>query len=71
MQGNSNTGKPVKLDGIEPEEFYYYYLFWEDFHVLKVLPHGQGTLAERRWLIDLLKIFEKNYTQIEILQSAK
>jgi hypothetical protein len=60
--------KPVRLQGVNFEEFYYYYLIWEDWHGLKVLPHGKGTLAERRWVIDIIKIFEKVYDEVRALR---
>jgi hypothetical protein len=62
------TGKPVRCEATPWDVFFYYYQLWEDFHVLRVLPHGQGTLAERRWLLDLLKIFEKVFAQVENLK---
>jgi hypothetical protein len=68
---NNEDGKPVRLQGLDFNEFYYYYLIWEDWHVLKVLPHGKGTLSERRWVIDLVKICERTYDQIELLKDEQ
>ena len=68
---NNENGKPVFCDAVQWDEFYYYYQIWEDFHVLRVLPHGEGTLAERRWLLDLLKIFERTYNATEALIEEK
>lgn len=64
---NNKDGKPVRLDGISFNDFYFYYQIWDDWHWLKVLPHGRGTLSERRWVLDLLKIFEKTYLNVEAL----
>ncbi len=64
---DNETGKPVYVSGIKFEDFYYYYIIWEDWHVIGQLPHGKGTLSERRWLLDLLKIFEKANMQVENL----
>ena len=68
---NNENGKPVFCEAVQWDEFYYYYQIWEDFHVLRVLPHGEGTLAERRWLLDLLKIFERTYNATEALIEEK
>ena len=62
---DNETGKPVYLKGLTFTEFYYYYIIWEDFNILKTLPHGQGTLQEKRWVLDTIKFFEKANTQIE------
>lgn len=56
---DEETGKPVKVEGISIQEFNYYYVLWDDYHWLRTLPHGQGTLAERRWVLETIKIFEK------------
>lgn len=64
---NNRDGKPVRLEGISFDEFSYYYRIWDDWHWLKILPHGRGTLHERRWLLDLLKIFERTYLQVQAL----
>jgi len=54
-----DTGKPVPCEGIDHEEFNYYFNLWDDFHFLKLTPSGRGTNAERRWVIDFIKMFEK------------
>lgn len=64
---NDKNGKPVRLEGVSIREFNYYYQIWDDWHYLRVLPHGKGTLHERRWVLDLIKIFEKVYNQIQAL----
>jgi len=56
---DEDTGKPVRVEGISIQEFNYYYVLWDDYHWLRTLPHGQGTLAERRWVLETIKIFEK------------
>ncbi len=68
---NDETGKAVYQDAVSSKEFFHYYLIWEDFHYLHVLPHGKGTLHERRWLLELLKIFEKASKQVEHLVELK
>ena len=68
---NNENGKPVFCEAVQWDEFYYYYQIWEDFHVLRVLPHGRGTLDERRWLLDLLKIFERTYNATVALIEEK
>ena len=59
------TGKPVRLPAVKWQEFNFYYELWDDFFYLGVLPHGKGTLDERRWLIDIIKIFQKTFKQVE------
>jgi len=56
---DGSTGKPVRCDGIMMEEFNFYFQLWDDFHFLKLLPHGKGSADERRWVIDFIKLFEK------------
>lgn len=68
---DAETGKPIRLDAVSFEEFNFYYQIWEDFFYLKVLPHGKGTLDERRWLIDLIKIFLKTYNSVESMIQEK
>jgi len=52
-------GKPIRVQGTDIEAFNYYFTVWDDFHYLRMLPHGRGTLAERRWVVDIIKVFEK------------
>ena len=59
------TGKPIRCDGINNEDFFYYYKLWEDFHFLKILPEGKGTSSERRWYLDFIILFEKTHGEIE------
>lgn len=57
---DEDTGKPVKLIGIDISVFAYYYKLWEDYHYFG-LPGGRGSSSERRWLLEHLKTFEKAY----------
>lgn len=59
------TGKPIRCEGLNYQELMYYVTFWDDFHYLNVLPHGAGTLKERRWLIDTIKMFERCYIGVQ------
>ncbi len=68
---DEETKKPIRLLGLTNEEFYHYYNIWEDFHVTRILPHGQGTLKERRWVIDLIKAFERAYKEVEVFVDRK
>jgi len=61
---DEETKKPIRLECISQIEFYYYYQIWEDYHYFG-LPNGNGTAKERRWLLDLLKIFEKTHKQVK------
>lgn len=61
---DDETGKKVPIDGCKPEEFNFYYLLWDDYHWLKTLPHGEGTLTERRWVLEIIKMFEKTHTEV-------
>lgn len=61
---SAKNGKPVRCDGITLEEFNYYLQLWDDFHFLKLLPHGQGSGRERRWVIDFIKMFEKIHMSV-------
>jgi len=56
---NNEKGKPVRCDAVNMEEFNFYFQLWDDFHFLKLLPHGKGSADERRWVIDFIKLFEK------------
>ncbi len=67
----TEDGKPVRLKGVEWEEFFHYYTIWEDFHYIKILPHGKGTLNERRWVLDIIKIFTKAFTSVENFLEAE
>ena len=60
-----SDGKPVQCDGISQEEFNYYFVLWDDFHFLKLTPQGKGTDAERRWVIDFIKMFEKIHMSVQ------
>jgi hypothetical protein len=62
---DGETGKPVRCEGITYSDLMYYVTFWDDFHYLKVLPSGRGTMSERRWLIDSIKLFEKCFLEIQ------
>ena len=59
-----SDGKPVQCDGIAMDEFNFYYNLWDDFHFLKLTPQGKGTDAERRWVIDFIKMFEKIHMSV-------
>lgn len=61
---DDETGKSIRVEGCTTEEFNYYFLLWDDYHWLKTLPHGEGTLAERRWVLEIIKIFEKAHTEV-------
>jgi hypothetical protein len=54
-----SDGKPVICEGVGQTEFNHYFNLWDDFHFLKLTPEGKGTNAERRWVIDFIKMFEK------------
>ena len=56
---DGDTKKPVRCDGIKMDVFNFYFQLWDDFHFLRLLPHGKGTSDERRWVIDFIKMFEK------------
>ena len=62
---DGETGKPVRVPAVPAEAFAYYFQIWDDFHYLHTLPHGRGTLSERRWLVDMLKIFEKSHIEVQ------
>ena len=53
--------KPIRVEAVNREDFDLCFNLWEDFHYLKLLPHGGGTLKERRWVVDIIKYFEKAY----------
>ena len=55
---DEETGEPVRVPGVTPECFWYYYKLWENFHYFG-LPQGKGWQAEREWLLEILKAFEK------------
>jgi len=61
---DDETGKSTKVEGCSREEFNYYFQIWDDFHWLKILPHGKGSLSERRWVLDIIKTFEKSHAEI-------
>jgi len=65
-----DTKEPLRLQAVPWEEFYYYYQLWEDFHYFG-LPHGGGTLAERRWLLDFLKVFTRTHEQVNSFLEAR
>ena len=56
---NNSHGKPVRCEAVDMGEFNFYFQLWDDFHFLKLLPHGRGSADERRWVIDFIKMFEK------------
>jgi hypothetical protein len=60
---DEESGKSTRVEGCGRDEFNYYFQIWDDFHWLKILPHGKGTLSERRWVLDLIKIFEKSHAE--------
>lgn len=60
-----DTMEPIRLQGVSWEEFYHYYQIWEDFHYFG-LPQGRGSLEERRWLLDFLKVFTKTHKEVEV-----
>lgn len=61
---DDETGKPVHVNGCQLVEFNHYYLIWDDYHWLKTLPLGRGTLAERRWVLEIIKSFEKVHKEV-------
>lgn len=60
---DDEDGKATRVEGCSREEFNYYFQIWDDFHWLKILPHGKGSLAERRWVLDIIKTFEKSHAE--------
>lgn len=64
------TLKRVDVAGVDEAELNHYVQLWDDFHFLRFLPHGKGTLAERRWVIDIIKIFEKTFIEMENFAAA-
>jgi len=66
-----DTGKPVMCEAISNEEFTYYFNLWDDFHFLKLTPEGKGTNAERRWVIDFIKMFEKIHMSVNNFNEEK
>jgi len=60
-----SDGKPVFCEGLEMEAFNFYFQLWDDFHFLKLLPHGKGSADERRWVIDFIKMFEKIHISVQ------
>jgi len=68
---NNENGKPVRVENIDSESFLHYYFVWEDFHYTKILPHGKGTLHERKWVLDIIKIFEKAHRSVENFVEAQ
>jgi len=62
---DSETGKPKRVEGITHNILNEYVQLWDDFHYLKVLPHGKGTLSERRWVLDAIKALEKTFIETE------
>lgn len=73
---DDETGKATHVDALTMEEFNHYYLLWDDFHWLHILPNGKGTLAERRWVIEVIKALEKvhketlNYMEAKSIRQA-
>lgn len=63
---DEETLKPIRLDGIPWESFFYYYKIWENCDSFG-LPHGKGWIEERQWLLEFLKVFNRAKTQVEIL----
>lgn len=57
---DENTGKPIRLQGVNREAWVYYYKLWEDFHYFG-LQGGAGSGSERRWYLEFIKTFEKSY----------
>jgi hypothetical protein len=60
---DEDTGKPMRCQGIPMEAFSYYYRIWENFHYFG-LPAGRGWQAEREWMLEFLKIFEKAHKSV-------
>ena len=67
---DDETGKPTKLQGIAYQDFIYYYVIWENYHYFG-LPHGSGWGAERQWLLDFIKRFEKTFKNVESFLEKK
>jgi len=59
--GNNFKIADVKgyLDGFE-----YYYDIWVNWYHFKVLPHDQGTLGEKPWVLDFLRYFDNIHSSI-------
>lgn len=73
---DEETGKSIHVDALTIEEFNHYYQLWDDFHWLRILPNGKGTLAERRWVLEVIKSLEKvhketlNYMEAKSIRQA-
>lgn len=53
------------MPGIDVTRIWKYFQLWDDFHCLNALPHGQGTLAENRGVLDIIKIGVKAFRSAE------
>jgi hypothetical protein len=67
---DEDTGEAIRLTGISINDFHYYYKIWENYHYFG-LPHNSGWSEERQWLLEFLKIFEKNYNSCKNLIEVK
>lgn len=62
---DGKTLEKVACQGVSFQDFLYYYRIWEDFHYFG-LPHGRGSVNERRWVLDIIKIFEKANQSVQV-----
>jgi hypothetical protein len=64
------TGKAVRCSPVTISDFMYYFKIWENFHFFG-LPQGKGWEAERTWLLEFLKVFERLYKAVNIFVENK
>jgi hypothetical protein len=66
-------GKDVEIESNEQLfiAFNYYYEIWDNWKQFKILPHGNGTLDELPWVLDLIKSFNNTYKEIELYYEKK
>jgi hypothetical protein len=68
---DDNTGREYRCQ-IEWVHYCYYYEIWENWHELKLLPNGTGNwLDELPWVIDLIKFFNRLYSELETYRIKK
>ena len=61
---NDEDGQKVLCEAITNQEMKYYLDIWSNFHHFG-LPHGKGWIAERQWLLNFIKIFEKVFKEVQ------
>ena len=65
-------GEDICITDIDYEAYMYYYDIWEKWHYLKMTPHGgQGWLDEPKWIISLLILFDKLFSELEVFEIKK